>query len=156
MFFSIAAESLSTIQGEIEELSVAAEGEYRYAFITHIDSALILDQKISRPLNTCFHVVYFLTLKGLNPFFFSSHRTAAINACCMMSSSQVSCPLSPITTDLLYSCRMKIRYQIVCSFPVSNTTCKKMNKKQRVWISPYHCIKESPNKWVSRPCTSSR
>jgi hypothetical protein len=30
MFFSIAAEALSTIQGEIEELSVAAEGEYRY------------------------------------------------------------------------------------------------------------------------------
>jgi hypothetical protein len=29
MFFSIAAESLSTIQGEIEELSVAAEGDYR-------------------------------------------------------------------------------------------------------------------------------
>lgn len=29
MFFSIAAESLSSIQGEIEELSVAAEGEYR-------------------------------------------------------------------------------------------------------------------------------
>jgi len=29
MYFSIAAESLSTIQGEIEELSVAAEGEYR-------------------------------------------------------------------------------------------------------------------------------
>ncbi|KAJ8075947.1 BAR domain-containing protein [Marasmius tenuissimus] len=29
IFFSAAAESLSTIQGEIEELSVAAEGEYR-------------------------------------------------------------------------------------------------------------------------------
>jgi len=29
MFFSIAAEALSTVQGEIEELSVAAEGEYR-------------------------------------------------------------------------------------------------------------------------------
>ena len=29
MFFSVAAESLSAVQGEIEELSVAAEGEYR-------------------------------------------------------------------------------------------------------------------------------
>ena len=29
MYFTIAAESLSTVQGEIEELSVAAEGEYR-------------------------------------------------------------------------------------------------------------------------------
>lgn len=29
LYFSIAAEALSTIQGEIEELSVAAEGEYR-------------------------------------------------------------------------------------------------------------------------------
>jgi hypothetical protein len=32
MYFSAAAESLSGLQGEIEELSVAAEGEYRYAF----------------------------------------------------------------------------------------------------------------------------
>jgi len=29
MYFTIAAESLSTVQGEIEELSLAAEGEYR-------------------------------------------------------------------------------------------------------------------------------
>jgi len=29
MYFSIAAEALSSVQGEIEELSVAAEGEYR-------------------------------------------------------------------------------------------------------------------------------
>jgi hypothetical protein len=29
MYFSVAAEALSTVQGEIEELSVAAEGEYR-------------------------------------------------------------------------------------------------------------------------------
>lgn len=29
-FFSTAAESLNAIQGDIEELSVAAEGEYRY------------------------------------------------------------------------------------------------------------------------------
>ncbi|KAF8193800.1 BAR domain-containing family protein [Pholiota molesta] len=29
LYFSIAAEALSTVQGEIEELSVAAEGEYR-------------------------------------------------------------------------------------------------------------------------------
>ena len=31
MFYATAAESLSAVQGEIEELSVAAEGEYRYA-----------------------------------------------------------------------------------------------------------------------------
>ena len=30
MFYATAAEALSTVQGEIEELSVAAEGEYRY------------------------------------------------------------------------------------------------------------------------------
>ena len=29
MFYATAAESLSSVQGEIEELSVAAEGEYR-------------------------------------------------------------------------------------------------------------------------------
>jgi len=29
LYFSIAAESLAAVQGEIEELSVAAEGEYR-------------------------------------------------------------------------------------------------------------------------------
>lgn len=29
IFYSTAAEALSTVQGEIEELSVAAEGEYR-------------------------------------------------------------------------------------------------------------------------------
>jgi hypothetical protein len=29
LYFSIAAESLSAVQGEIEELSVAAEGEFR-------------------------------------------------------------------------------------------------------------------------------
>jgi hypothetical protein len=29
VYFSAAAEALSTVQGEIEELSVAAEGEYR-------------------------------------------------------------------------------------------------------------------------------
>ena len=29
MFYATAAEALSTVQGEIEELSVAAEGEYR-------------------------------------------------------------------------------------------------------------------------------
>ena len=29
MFYASAAEALSTVQGEIEELSVAAEGEYR-------------------------------------------------------------------------------------------------------------------------------
>ncbi len=29
MFFATAAEALSGVQGEIEELSVAAEGEYR-------------------------------------------------------------------------------------------------------------------------------
>jgi len=29
VYFSTAAESLSALQGEIEELSVAAEGEYR-------------------------------------------------------------------------------------------------------------------------------
>ena len=33
MFYATAAEALSTVQGEIEELSVAAEGEYRYAFL---------------------------------------------------------------------------------------------------------------------------
>ncbi len=31
MFYATAAEALSTVQGEIEELSVAAEGEYRCA-----------------------------------------------------------------------------------------------------------------------------
>ena len=30
IFFTSAAETLSGVQGEIEELSVAAEGEYRY------------------------------------------------------------------------------------------------------------------------------
>ncbi len=30
MFFATAAKSLSTVQGALEELSVAAEGEYRY------------------------------------------------------------------------------------------------------------------------------
>ena len=34
MFYATAAESLSSVQGEIEELSVAAEGEYRYVDIT--------------------------------------------------------------------------------------------------------------------------
>jgi len=29
IYFSTAAEALSSVQGEIEELSVAAEGEYR-------------------------------------------------------------------------------------------------------------------------------
>jgi hypothetical protein len=29
MFYAAAAESLSLVQGEIEELSIAAEGEYR-------------------------------------------------------------------------------------------------------------------------------
>jgi hypothetical protein len=29
MFYAAAAESLSVVQGEIEELSLAAEGEYR-------------------------------------------------------------------------------------------------------------------------------
>jgi hypothetical protein len=29
MFYATAAESLSGVQGELEELSVAAEGEYR-------------------------------------------------------------------------------------------------------------------------------
>jgi hypothetical protein len=29
LYFSVAAEALSSVQGEIEELSVAAEGEYR-------------------------------------------------------------------------------------------------------------------------------
>jgi len=33
MYFSIAAEALSSVQGEIEELSVAAEGEYRYVHL---------------------------------------------------------------------------------------------------------------------------
>lgn len=31
MFYATAAEALSSVQGEIEELSVAAEGEYRCA-----------------------------------------------------------------------------------------------------------------------------
>jgi hypothetical protein len=37
LYFSIAAESLSAVQGEIEELSVAAEGEYRWVihFLVH-------------------------------------------------------------------------------------------------------------------------
>ena len=30
MFHATAAEALSSVQGEVEELSVAAEGEYRY------------------------------------------------------------------------------------------------------------------------------
>jgi hypothetical protein len=34
MYFSTAAESLSGLQGEIEELSVAADGEYRSAYIS--------------------------------------------------------------------------------------------------------------------------
>ena len=34
MFYATAAEALSTVQGEIEELSVAAEGEYRYVAIS--------------------------------------------------------------------------------------------------------------------------
>jgi hypothetical protein len=29
LYFSVAAEALASVQGEIEELSVAAEGEYR-------------------------------------------------------------------------------------------------------------------------------
>lgn len=29
IYFSTAAEALSTVQGDLEELSVAAEGEYR-------------------------------------------------------------------------------------------------------------------------------
>ena len=32
MFHATAAEALSSVQGEIEELSVAAEGEYRYVY----------------------------------------------------------------------------------------------------------------------------
>ena len=31
LFYSVAAETLSSVQGEIEELSVAAEGDYRYS-----------------------------------------------------------------------------------------------------------------------------
>ena len=34
MFYATAAEALSTVQGEIEELSVAAEGECRYVALT--------------------------------------------------------------------------------------------------------------------------
>jgi hypothetical protein len=30
LYYNAAAEALSTVQGEIEELSVAAEGEYRW------------------------------------------------------------------------------------------------------------------------------
>jgi hypothetical protein len=32
LFYSVAAETLSSVQGEIEELSVAAEGDYRCPF----------------------------------------------------------------------------------------------------------------------------
>lgn len=36
MYFAAAAEALSGVQGEIEELSVAAEGEYRFAAFTPV------------------------------------------------------------------------------------------------------------------------
>ncbi len=40
MFHATAAEALSSAQGEIEELSVAAEGEYRCVFypLMHVQS----------------------------------------------------------------------------------------------------------------------
>jgi hypothetical protein len=40
MFYAAAAEALSTVQGDIEELSLAAEGEYRSAplFFSHVGS----------------------------------------------------------------------------------------------------------------------
>ena len=34
MFYASAAESLSLVQGEIEELSLAAEGEYRSVLLS--------------------------------------------------------------------------------------------------------------------------
>ena len=37
-FYATAAESLAAVQGEIEELSVAAEGEYRYTSACSVES----------------------------------------------------------------------------------------------------------------------
>jgi hypothetical protein len=39
MFYAAAAESLSLVQGEIEELSLAAEGEYRSVFSFNVPMA---------------------------------------------------------------------------------------------------------------------
>lgn len=37
-YFATAAEALSGVQGEIEELSVAAEGEYRFVIFSFIQA----------------------------------------------------------------------------------------------------------------------
>lgn len=43
MYFSVAAEALSGVQGEIEELSVAADGEYRYAAAVSLMQTTLTD-----------------------------------------------------------------------------------------------------------------
>ena len=73
MFYASAAEALSTAQGEIEEFSLAAEGEYRYALPLSAPHKLpdaVAFQEDARPLNNDRPILYAPTdiLFDLFPF----------------------------------------------------------------------------------------